>query len=61
MADYRKMYHKAFNALTDSEQLISQAARIMRAAQIECEEIYVGVDDAPINLADHKPEESKPE
>ncbi len=59
MADYRKMYHKAFNALTDSEQLVSQARRMMRAAQQECEEMFVEAGDAPIKLADRKPEEPK--
>jgi len=56
LADYKKMYHKMFNAVTDAEQLVSQAARVMRAAQLECEETYTGADDTPIKLAD-KPEE----
>ena len=56
MADYRKLYHKAFNALTDAEQLVSQAGRMMRAAQQECEEMFVEADDAPVKLADRKPE-----
>ncbi len=59
MADYRKLYHKAFNALTDAEQLVSQAGRMMRAAQQECEEMFVEADDAPVTLADHKPDEPK--
>ena len=45
MADYKKMYHKMFNAVTDAEQLASQAARIMRSAQLECEEMYSDADD----------------
>ena len=57
MADYRKMYHKAFNALTDAEQLVSQAGRMMRAAQQECEDMFVEADDAPVQLADKKPKE----
>ncbi len=59
MADYRKLYHKAFNALTDAEQLVSQAGRMMRTAQQECEEMYVESDDAPVKLANHKPEETE--
>ncbi len=59
MADYKKMYHKAFNALTDAEQLVSQAGRMMRSAQQECEEMFVEADDAPVKLADHKSEEPK--
>ncbi len=59
MADFRKMYHKAFNALTDAEQLVSQAGRMMRAAQQECEEMFVEADDTPIELADKKADKSK--
>jgi len=50
------MYHKMFNAVTDAEQLVSQAARIIRAAQLECEEMYTEADDTLVVLAD-KPEE----
>ncbi len=59
VADYRKLYHKAFNALTDAVQLVSQAGRMMRAAQQECEEMFVEAEDAPVKLADHMPEEPK--
>ena len=52
MADYKKMYHKLFNTMTDTEILISQAARMMRAAQVQCEEMYTEADDTPIALAD---------
>ena len=34
MPDYKKMYHKLFNAMTD-------AIEIMKQAQIEAEEIYI--------------------
>ena len=61
MADYRKLYHKAFNALTDAELLVSQSGRMMRSAQQECEELFVEADDAPINLADHKPDGGREE
>jgi len=50
MPDYKKMYHKMFNAATDAEQMVSQAARIIRNAQLECEEIYTEADYTPINL-----------
>jgi len=54
--DYKKMYHKMFNAVTDAEQLVSQAARMMRAAQLECEDMYTEADETPIVLAG-KPED----
>jgi len=50
--DYKKMYLKMFNAVTDAEQLVSQASRMMRAAQLEYEELYTEADEAPIVLAD---------
>jgi len=50
MPDYKKMYHKMFNAATDAEQLVSQAARMMRNAQLECEEMFTEADDTPIEL-----------
>jgi hypothetical protein len=56
VADYKKLYHKVFNAVTDAETLISQAAHIMRTAQQECEEMYMDADDTPLRLTD-KPEE----
>ncbi len=59
MADYRKMYHKAFNALTDAEQLVSQAGRMMRSAQQECEEMFVEADETLIQLTDYKPHKSE--
>jgi len=55
LADYKRMYHKMFNAVTDAEQLASQATRILRGAQLECEEMYTDADDTPISLMD-KPE-----
>jgi len=47
-----------FNAVTDAEQLVSQAARVMRAAQLKCEETYTGADDTPIKLADKSEEQT---
>ena len=56
MADYKKLYYKMFNAATDAEKLISQAAGLMRTAQQECEETYMDADETPPRLTD-KPEE----
>ena len=56
MADYKKMYHKMFNAVTDAEQLASRATRMLRNAQLECEEMYSDANDTPLTLVD-KPEE----
>jgi hypothetical protein len=52
LADCKKMYHKIFNAMTDAETLVSQAARIMRTVQLECEDMYIEADETPIVLAD---------
>ena len=56
VADYRKLYYKMFNAVTDAEKLVSQAACMMRTVQQECEETYMDADDTPLRLTD-KPEE----
>lgn len=56
MADYKKLYYKMFNAATDAEKLISQAAGLMRTAQQECEETYLDADETPLRLTD-QPEE----
>jgi len=45
--DYKKLYHKTFNAITDVERLIETAAIMLRIVQQECEEIYVKTDDTP--------------
>jgi len=47
MPDYKKLYHKAYNAITDVERLIEEATTILRTAQQECEEIYIQTDDTP--------------
>ena len=52
MADYKKLYHKMFNVVTDAEILAAQAALMMRSAQQECEEMHTEADDTPIALAD---------
>jgi hypothetical protein len=41
MHDYEKLYHKAYNAITDAERIINQAMEILREVQQECEEIYI--------------------
>ena len=52
MPDYKKLYHKAYNAMTDAERLVDKAATMLRTVQHECEEIYVDANDAPISLID---------
>jgi hypothetical protein len=56
VADYKRLYYKMFNAITDAEKLVSQAADLMRTAQQECEETYMDADDTPLRLT-NKPEE----
>jgi len=56
VADYKKLYYKMFNAVTDAEKLVSQAAFMMRTVQQECEETYMDADDTPLRLT-NKPEE----
>ena len=50
MPNYKKLYHKAYNAMTDAECFVDKAASMLRAVQQECEEIYVDSDDTPIAL-----------
>ena len=48
MPDYKKLYHKTFNAITDAERLIETAAALLRIVQHECEELYIDTtDDTP--------------
>lgn len=55
---YERMYHILFNAITDSlEQMegynYGVAARILKRAQREAEDIYMGKEDLdPLDLAD---------
>jgi hypothetical protein len=35
VVDYRKLYLRMFNAVTDAEQLVSRVARVMHATKIE--------------------------
>ena len=50
MPNYKKLYHKAYNAMTDAERLVDKAVTVLRAAQQECEETYVDADDTSISL-----------
>ena len=47
MPDYKKLYHKTYNAITNAERLIESAAALLRIAQQECEEIYTETDNTP--------------
>lgn len=50
MPDYKTMYHTTFNAITDAERLVSQAAAILQTAQQKTEDLLVEADDTPIEL-----------
>lgn len=50
MPDYKKLYHKTFNAITDAERLILQASCLLKTIQQECEEIVIESEDAPVTL-----------
>lgn len=42
--DYKKMYLRLFNAITDALKLLeeeSKAAEILKTAQIDCEEMFM--------------------
>ena len=52
MADYKSMYHTAFNAITDAGRLVSQASDILKRAQAETEEQYLSAPDPKILLLD---------
>lgn len=59
--DYRMLYHKIFNTVTDAEKLVTQAATIMQTAQWECEELYLEADDTPIELLQSSEEDKRDE
>lgn len=50
MADYKSMYHKMFNTVTDAERQLQQVTTLLQTAQQECEEMFIGADDTPISL-----------
>ena len=43
--DYKAMYLKLFNDFTDAVNLIAQAVEILKAAQVEAEEMFVSQDE----------------
>lgn len=48
MEIYQRMYYKLFNAVTDAIRILpesSNAAKILIAAQQECEEIFISEDE----------------
>lgn len=54
MLDYKEMYHKTFNAISDAERLIEQAVMLLKATQQECEDIVIESDDTLSNLSEEK-------
>jgi len=54
MPDYKTLYHKTFNAITDTERLIEQASILLKIMQQECEEIVLESDGTPILLLPDK-------
>ena len=47
MPNYKQLYHKAYNAITDAERLVETAVATLRQAQQECEELYIETDNTP--------------
>ena len=45
MADYKKMYLRLFNSVSDAIEHIDIASEILKKAQQDCEEIYI--DSSP--------------
>ena len=52
MPDYKKLYYRTFNAITDAERLVKQAFLILATIQQQCENTVIEAEDAPISLAD---------
>lgn len=50
MADFKSMYTKLFNAITD-------AMEMLKSAQIETEEMFLAQKDADIVVLDHPDDE----
>ncbi|MDL2232180.1 hypothetical protein LJC63_01185 [Ruminococcaceae bacterium OttesenSCG-928-L11] len=44
MANYKAMYAKTFNAITDAERQLQQVAELLRITQQECEEMFIEGD-----------------
>ncbi|MCL2408333.1 MAG: hypothetical protein FWC96_01790 [Oscillospiraceae bacterium] len=49
MPNYEKMYKIAFNALTNAERALAQAAKVIREAQQTCEETFLADGDSDVN------------
>lgn len=45
MPDFEKLYYTMFNAMTDIEIKLQEVIKLLRAAQIECEAIYLEGDE----------------
>lgn len=45
MPNYKTLYHKTFNAITDAQRLIEKASTILVEAQQECEEMILDSED----------------
>lgn len=56
MADYKIMYNKIFNAVTDAERQLEIVTDMLRTVQQECEEIFMQADETPIKLPDRPKE-----
>ncbi|MDL2327609.1 hypothetical protein LJC64_03000 [Ruminococcaceae bacterium OttesenSCG-928-A11] len=50
MSDYKRMYHKLFNAITSTIELL-------QCVQMETEALYVDSDETPLRLSDGKKED----
>lgn len=50
MPDYKKLYYKNFNEITDAERLIERALIILKTTQQKCEDVVIEADDTPISL-----------
>ncbi len=50
MPNYKTMYYKTFNAITDAQQLIEQASALLKDAQQECEDLVIEADDTPVSI-----------
>ncbi|WRS27824.1 hypothetical protein U6B65_01470 [Oscillospiraceae bacterium MB08-C2-2] len=54
MPNYKKLYHKAFNALTDAQRLIQAADLLLKSTQAECEQMFVETPHASTLQLAHK-------
>lgn len=52
MPDYKSMYFKLFNGITDAINLLQKAQR-------ECEEVYIKSNDTPVTMLPKEPSEKQ--